>query len=178
MNARNNASRFRASLELPSSETPETSIESKPKSLLVACIEDSSVDLLLMNHILTQIGYPFINIEDQERALSILIEHKPDLIFLDLIMPIANGYEICSQIRRISYFKSTPVIIVTGKDGLIDRTRAKIVGASDFITKPINPEKMLKALQTYLPRPKVNQFQNQSFLGDWQVKQSIQYSPM
>ncbi|MEQ9669047.1 response regulator [Coleofasciculus sp. G2-EDA-02] len=164
--------------EHPLPENPATPIESNPTSPLIACIEDSSVDLLLMNHILTQVGYGFINIEDQEKALSILIEKKPDLIFLDLVMPIANGYEICSQIRRIPFFKSTPVIIVTGKDGIIDRTRAKIVGASDFVTKPINKEKILQALQTHLPQPKVNQFQNRSTIGDWYAKQPIQYSLM
>jgi len=165
-------------LEQSSAETPATPIESKPKNPLIACIEDSSVDLLLMNHILTQAGYQFINIEDQEKALSILIQHKPDLILLDLVMPIANGYEICSQIRRVSCFKSTPVIIVTGKDGIIDRTRAKIVGASDFLTKPINKDKMLQALHTYFPKPQVNQFQDTSMFGDWYVQPPMQYSPM
>lgn len=170
-----------ASLTKPdfsSPETPATPRESKSANPLIACIEDSSVDLLLMNHILTQAGYQFINIEDQEKALSILIEHKPDLIFLDLVMPIANGYEICSQIRRVSFFKSTPVIIVTGKDGIIDRTRAKIVGASDFITKPVNKDKMLQGLHTYLPKPPVNQFQDTSMFGDWYAQPPMQYSPM
>jgi CheY-like chemotaxis protein len=164
--------------ESSSAETPATPVQSKSKSPLIACIEDSSFDLVLMNHILTQAGYQFINIEDQEKALSILIEHKPDLIFLDLVMPIANGYEICSQIRRVPFFKSTPVIIVTGKDGIIDRTRAKIVGASDFITKPINKDKMLQALQTYFPQSPVNQFQDKSMFADWSIQPPIQYSLM
>lgn len=159
-------------------ETPAISTPAKSTSPLIACIEDSSFDLMLMNHILTQAGYSFINIEDQEKALSILIEHKPDLIFLDLIMPIANGYEICSQIRRVPCFKSTPVIIVTGKDGIIDRTRAKIVGASDFLTKPINQDKMLQALQTYFPKSQVNVLQDKLRLSDLSIKPPMQYSLM
>lgn len=153
-----------------SSETSATPKESKQTEPLVACIEDSSVDLLLMNHILNQLGYQFINIEDQEKILSLLISYKPDLILLDLIMPIANGYEICSQIRRIPFFKSTPVIIVTGKDGIVDRTRAKIVGASDFINKPINTDKIQQVLQNYLPKPKINSFQSQSIVKDLLTK--------
>jgi len=118
---------------------------------LVACIDDSQVDTQIMNHILTQAGYRFINIENQGNALPTLILHKPDLIFLDLVMPVANGYEICAQIRRVPFFKYTPVVIVTGKNGITDWARAKLVGSSDFITKPINREKVLKVLQAYLP---------------------------
>ncbi|MEO0869229.1 MAG: response regulator, partial [Cyanobacteria bacterium J06642_11] len=64
-----------------------------------------------------------------------------------LVMPIANGYEVCAQIRRISAFKNTPVIIVTANDGLADRVRAKVVGASGFMSKPINEKRVLKVLK-------------------------------
>jgi CheY-like chemotaxis protein len=87
------------------------------------------------------------------KALPILLEHKPDLIFLDLVMPIANGYEICAQIRRVSAFKDTPVIILTSNDGIVDRVRAKMVGSSGFLAKPIEPDKVLATLQRYLPKP-------------------------
>jgi chemotaxis family two-component system response regulator PixG len=103
-----------------------------------------------MSQILTEAGYRFINIQDPVKALPILLEHKPSLIFLDLIMPVANGYEICAQIRRISVFKDTPVIIVTSNDGIVDRVRAKMVGASGFLAKPIDSEKVLKVLHRHL----------------------------
>lgn len=138
---------------------PVTKLASPPPSqgtnYLVACIDDSLVDTQIMNHLLTQAGYQFINIYDHEKILSTLILHKPDLIFLDLVMPIVNGYEICAQIRRIPLFKYTPVVFVTGKNGLTDRARAKLVGSSDYIVKPINQEKVLKILQTYLPTPQL-----------------------
>ena len=79
-----------------------------------------------------------------------LLEQKPDLIFLDLVMPIANGYEICSQIRRISAFKDTPIIILTSNDGIVDRVRARMVGATDFLAKPIEREKVLRVAHRYL----------------------------
>ncbi len=66
-------------------------------------------------------------------------------------MPIANGYEICTQIRRTPSLEKVPVIILTGKDGLIDKFRAKMVGANDFINKPIDPGAVLKMLFYYLP---------------------------
>ncbi|HBE19851.1 MAG TPA: response regulator [Cyanobacteria bacterium UBA11149] len=122
---------------------------SNPKAPLIAYIDDSRTDSQTMGNILTQAGYRFINIQDSVQALIQLLEHKPDLIFLDLVMPIANGYEICAQIRRVSTFKDTPVIILTGNDGFVDRVRAKMVGSSGFLSKPITSEKILGVLQRY-----------------------------
>jgi CheY-like chemotaxis protein len=118
---------------------------------LIAYIEDSRFDSEMMGRILAPAGYRFINIRDSIQALPMLLEHKPDLIFLDLLMPVANGYEVCAQIRRISFFKNTPIIIVTSSDGIVDRVRAKIVGSSGFLAKPIDPKKVLSVLRQYLP---------------------------
>lgn len=104
-----------------------------------------------MGRILAPAGYRFINIRDSIQALPMLLEHKPDLIFLDLLMPVANGYEVCAQIRRVSSFRNTPVIIITSSDGIVDRVRAKIVGSSGFLAKPIEPGKVLSVVQQYLP---------------------------
>jgi len=125
--------------------------QSPAPGVTVAYIDDSRLDSQTMSHILNQAGYRFLNIQDPVKALPLLLEHKPSLIFLDLVMPIANGYEICAQIRRISAFKDTPVIILTSNDGIVDRVRAKIVGSSGFLAKPINSEKVLATLQRYLP---------------------------
>ena len=125
-------------------------VPSQPTSPLVAYIDDSRLDCQMMNHILAQAGYRCILIQDPVQALPLLLEHKPDLIFLDLIMPVTNGYEICAQIRRISVFQDTPVIILTSNDGIVDRVRAKMVGSTGFLAKPIGQEKVLSILQKYL----------------------------
>lgn len=139
----------------PNTQPASTSqIQAQPSASLVAYIDDSRSDSLTMSTILTQTGYRFISIQDPVKALPMLLEQKPELIFLDLIMPIANGYEICAQIRRISIFKDTPVIIVTSNDGIVDRVRAKMIGSSGFLAKPIDREKVQKILQRYLPDPK------------------------
>ncbi len=117
---------------------------------LIACIDDSLSTQQVMKQILTKFGCRFTGIQDSVQALPTLLEHQPDLIFLDLVMPIANGYEICSQIRRISQFKNTPVVIVTGNDGIVDRVRAKVAGSTDFLVKPIEAERVLAILQKYL----------------------------
>lgn len=123
------------------------------KKELIACIDDSPQVCAMMKEILQSKGYRFLGIQDGVQALPILLQHKPDLIFLDLVMPIANGYEICTQIRRISNFKTTPVIILSGHDGVVDRVRAKMVGATDFLSKPIEPKKVMAALHKYTKSP-------------------------
>ncbi|HBB32502.1 MAG TPA: response regulator [Cyanobacteria bacterium UBA8803] len=145
-----------SSLHSVSSSTPQSLTPSSPQATapLIAYIDDSRIDSQTMGQILAQAGYRFINIQDSVQALVQLLEHKPDLIFLDLVMPIANGYEICAQIRRVSLFKDTPVIILTGNDGIVDRVRAKMVGSSGFLSKPITQQKVLSVLQRYLPAAK------------------------
>ncbi|GAX34962.1 response regulator [Nodularia sp. NIES-3585] len=130
-----------------------------PKSTapLVACVDDSPQICNSLEQIMVSHGLRFIKIQDAVQALPTLIQDKPDLIFLDLIMPIANGYEICTQLRRISAFADTPVIILTGNDGLLDRVRAKVVGATDFMTKPVASDKVMSVVRKYLPVKVQNQ---------------------
>jgi chemotaxis family two-component system response regulator PixG len=125
---------------------PETST-----APLVACIDDSPQVCKLLEEIMTSHGLRFIKIQDAIQALPTLIQNKPDLIFLDLVMHIANGYEICTQLRRVSAFANTPVVILTGNDGLLDRVRAKVVGATDFMTKPVASDKVMTVVRKYLP---------------------------
>ena len=117
---------------------------------LIVCIDDSLSVCKLMEQIITSAGYRYVSVQDSVHALPLLLENKPGLIFLDLVMPIASGYEICSQIRRMSAFKNTPVVILTGNDGIVDRVRAKVVGASDFLSKPVNADKVLAIVRQYL----------------------------
>jgi chemotaxis family two-component system response regulator PixG len=133
--------------------SPIKPIPPQPTSPLVVYIDDSPIDGQIMNQILSRTGYRCILIEDSVKALLLLLEHKPDLIFLDLVMPVTNGYEICAKIRRISALKDTPVIILTSNDGIVDRVRAKMVGSSGFLAKPIEQEKVVTTLQKYLPMP-------------------------
>ncbi|AFY96438.1 response regulator [Chamaesiphon minutus] len=136
---------------------PERSISRTPslqhktiQSKLVICIDDNPHVCESMRAIVTDAGYRFIAIQDATQALPRLLENKPDLIFLDLIMPKVNGYEICGQIRRISALANTPIVILTGKDGLLDRVRSKVVGASEFTCKPITEYTIISSLEKYI----------------------------
>ena len=131
--------------QLKSSQTKNTALKrtNKVNQKLVFCVDDSPQVCHIMQQILTGSDYRFIDIQKPLEVLPKLIEHKPDLVFLDITMPITNGYEICSQIRKISNFKDIPIVILTSNDRIVDRVRAKMVGASEFLTKPIESEKIL-----------------------------------
>jgi two-component system, chemotaxis family, response regulator PixG len=148
------------SIDLPDLPSPTIDVRSLPvlpatvtpipSNKLVICIDDSPQVCKLMSTIVTGAGYQFISIQDPIQALPKLLENNPDLIFLDLIMPTVNGYEICSQIRRISILSEIPIVILTGKDGLIDRVRSKMTGASEFISKPFTRQTIDSLLAKYI----------------------------
>jgi two-component system, chemotaxis family, response regulator PixG len=135
-----------------SQSTNSTSIEnsSAKQSPLIACIDDSILIYQSLDRILTEHGYRHYGVQDPLKIMPSLIRNKPDFIFLDLLMPITNGYEVCEQIRKTPSLKHIPVIILTGKDGLIDRMRSKMVGATGFLGKPVEEESVLKMLEKYL----------------------------
>lgn len=130
---------------------PTTTLPKNPKSPLIACVDDSPQVCKMLEEIITSNGMRFIKIQDAVQALPTLIQEKPDLIFLDLIMPVASGYEICTQLRRISSFADIPIIILTGNDGLLDRVRSKVVGSTDFLTKPVVSDRVISITRKYLP---------------------------
>ena len=136
-----------ASNSLSISSTPPPAIHP-----LIAHIDDHTLHAKMMGHILAHLNYRFIHLQDPVQALMGLLEHRPTLIFLDLAMPIVNGYELCAQIRRVSTFKNTPIIIVSSNDGVVDRIQAKNVGASDFLAKPIRLKNVQAILQRHISR--------------------------
>lgn len=138
-------------LPAPISPPPKTPASVSPASTLtIACVDDSPLVCQSLEKIIGEAGYQFVGVQNPLRAIATLLSRKPNLIFLDLVMPNANGYEICSQLRRMSSFKETPIVILTGNDGIVDRVRAKMVGASDFISKPIKPETLLDTIHKHL----------------------------
>ncbi|BAY62190.1 response regulator receiver protein [Calothrix brevissima NIES-22] len=106
---------------------------------LVICIDDSAQICAMLEQILTAQGLRFIGIQEPVQALPILIQKKPDLIFLDLIMPTVSGYEIYAQLRRSSFLSKIPVVILTGSDRLLEPVLSKGFGATEFMTKPVIP---------------------------------------
>ena len=118
-------------------------------SKLIACIDDSPQICQIMNQIIVKAGYQFLGIQQPIQAVPKLIGVNPKMIFLDIGMPILNGYEVCTQIRRVSKLQEIPIIMLTGNDGVFDRVKAKVCGASDFLSKPIEVEKILQTIDKF-----------------------------
>lgn len=127
-----------------------SSASANPRKPLIACVDDSASVCQTLEKLLTAAGYKFISINDGLRALTSLLASKPDLIFLDLMMPNTNGYEICSQLRKAPSFRNTPIVILTGNDGIVDQVRARLVGATDFLSKPVEAGKVLSTVSKHL----------------------------
>jgi chemotaxis family two-component system response regulator PixG len=134
--------------------SPNWKLPTKPVEIpnrgLIACIDDSPQVGVEMRRILEPLGYEVLAITEPLQSVSTLLERKPDLIFLDLIMPNTNGYELCTFLRKTTTFQEIPIVILTGRDGMIDRVRAKMSGSSDFMSKPPDQSKVLQILRKFL----------------------------
>ena len=117
---------------------------------MIACIDDSPQVSEIMKYICSKGNYRYMGIQKPLEAIPKLISSCPNFIFLDLTMPIINGYELCAQIKRTSRLKDIPVVILTSNDGMVDRMRAKLVGATDFLGKPVQENKVLNTIQKFI----------------------------
>ncbi|MBF2085027.1 response regulator [Thermoleptolyngbya sp. C42_A2020_037] len=116
----------------------------------VVCIDDSPTILRSIQAFLDDTMFSVVLISDPVKALMQIVRTKPDLILLDVTMPNLDGYELCSLLRRHPSFRNVPVVMVTSNTGLIDRAKAKLVGASGYLTKPFNQSDLLKVVFKHL----------------------------
>ncbi|MBD6616645.1 response regulator [Komarekiella sp. 'clone 1'] len=131
--------------ELPENKNNKTTQSSIGKTLYtIACIDDSQTVLNSIKHFLDENTFSVVMINDPVKALMQILRSKPDLILLDVEMPSLDGYELCSLLRKHSAFKNTPIIMVTGRTGFIDRAKAKMVRSSGYLTKPFTQSDLLK----------------------------------
>ncbi len=115
----------------------------------VMVIDDSNTIRRSAEIFLKQSGCEVILAEDGFDALSKIATHLPDIIFVDIMMPRLDGYQTCSLIKRNPRFKSTPVIMLSSKDGLFDRARGRMVGSDQYLTKPFTQDSLHQAVSTY-----------------------------
>lgn len=117
----------------------------------VACIDDSPTVLNAIQKFLEDQSLSVVAINDPVKALMQIVRSKPDLVLLDITMPNLDGYDLCALLRRHPRYKHTPIVMVTGNTGLIDRARAKLVRASGYLTKPFTQDDLLKMVFKHLP---------------------------
>ena len=125
-------------------------------AIKVMVIDDSNTIRRSAEIFLKNSGCSVILAEDGFDALAKISNEHPDIIFVDIMMPRLDGYQTCSLIKRNARYKSTPVIMLSSKDGLFDRARGRMVGSDQYLTKPFTQETLLDAVQTYAAISRAN----------------------
>lgn len=127
----------------------QPTVPQKP-TCTIACVDDSPT---ITNEILRCLGgtsFQVVAVNDPLKALIQITRVKPELILLDVGMPLLDGYELCRLLRKNPLFKKTPIVMVTGNTGFFDRARATMAGATDYLTKPFTKEGLLKIVHRHL----------------------------
>jgi twitching motility two-component system response regulator PilG len=118
--------------------------------LKVMVIDDSKTIRRTAETLLTKAGCVVITATDGFDALAKIADTRPNIIFVDIMMPRLDGYQTCALIKNNSEFKTTPVIMLSSKDGLFDKAKGRIVGSDQYLTKPFSKTELLGAIQPYL----------------------------
>ena len=121
------------------------------RGVKVMVIDDSNTIRRSAEIFLLQAGCQVLLAEDGFDALAKVADHQPDVIFCDIVMPRLDGYQTCALIKKSQRFRSTPVIMLSSKDGLFDRARGRMVGSDRYLTKPFTKDSLLQTVATFAP---------------------------
>jgi twitching motility two-component system response regulator PilG len=130
----------------PHNSLPTIGKEESESSSTIACIDDSASVQRQVKMVLEMSGHNVISITDPASSLTALVRQKPDLILMDINMPDINGYELSKMLKQTRHLRQVPIVMLTGRSGLVNRMRAQLVGASDFLTKPVEPHQLLATI--------------------------------
>jgi len=122
------------------------------KGIKVMVIDDSNTIRKSTEIFLKPFGCQVILAEDGFEAMSKIVENQPDIIFVDITMPRLDGYQTCKLIKNNPIYQSTPVVMLSSKDGLFDKARGRMAGSNDYLTKPFTAEGLLSIIQSYTLR--------------------------
>lgn len=117
---------------------------------LIVSVDDRPEFTSIVGKVIERAGYRFLPISDNLNAVATIVKSNPDLILLDVDMPVVNGYEICTALRRVPQLKKTPIIMLTGHSDLVSKIKAKMLGANDFLSKPTNYRDLINTVQEFL----------------------------
>jgi len=122
----------------------------KFNDIKVMVIDDSNTIRKTAEMFLSSAGCRVILAEDGFDALAKVADNQPKLIFCDILMPRLDGYQTCALIKKNARFSTTPVIMLSSKDGLFDRARGRMVGSEEHLTKPFTKDILLQAVARHL----------------------------
>ena len=115
----------------------------------VMVVDDSKTIRRTAETLLRKEGFEVVTAMDGFEALGKIVDYQPDIIFLDIMMPRLDGYQTCALIKHHRIFRSTPVVMLSSRDGLFDRARGRVVGSDRYITKPFTKEDLLAVIADY-----------------------------
>lgn len=130
--------------------TPTLPGETTVKAVNIVCVDDSPAMLKAIKHFLRNQDVEVFTVTDPLKALREIIRLKPKLILLDVGMPNLDGYHLSRLIRKHSLFQQTPIVMVTGNTGILDRAKARVSGATDYLTKPFSQAELETIVKRYL----------------------------
>jgi len=118
----------------------------------VLVVDDNFVNVRLLEELLKSASYEVTTATSGEAALEKLAQSRPDIVLLDVMMPVMDGYEVCRRIRQDEKTAQLPVIMVTALDKESDRAMALAAGANDFLSKPVEDNLLLPAIRRILQK--------------------------
>lgn len=118
--------------------------------LKVMVIDDSKTIRRTAETLLKREGCEVVTATDGFEALAKIADQKPQIIFVDIMMPRLDGYQTCALIKSNQMFKAVPVVMLSSKDGLFDKARGRIVGSDQYLTKPFTREELLDAIRKHV----------------------------
>jgi twitching motility two-component system response regulator PilG len=148
----------------PSAMPWEWELQTAKRTPRIVCVDDNVAVGKTVEQILQAKGYEITAIQDPLEALRLIFPLQPDLILCDLAMPKLDGYELCGMLRQSTAFRQTPIIVLTGKDAFIDRVKARMVGSTDYLTKPFGASELLLLVEKYLYPRELEIAQNDNFI--------------
>lgn len=118
----------------------------------VMVIDDSKTIRRTAESLLKKAGCEVTTATDGFEALSLVTDIRPDLIFVDIMMPRLDGYQTCALIKNNKAYKDIPVIMLSSKDGLFDRARGRLVGSEQYLTKPFTRDELLDVIRKHVDK--------------------------
>ena len=119
------------------------------KRILV--VEDQDDNMQILRDLLTSADYEMVEAENGEEALAEVAKQPPDLILMDIQLPVMDGYEATRRIKADPALRSIPIIAVTSYALSGDEAKARAAGCDDFVPKPYSPRQLLAKIRQYLP---------------------------
>lgn len=113
-------------------------------------VDDSPEFRLLLSTLLRHLGLTVHTASDGETGIAAALEHRPDLICLDLMLPVRCGLDVCQELRGHPATSDVPVLVVSARPFPQDRADAEVAGANGFVTKPIDPSRFAEQVRSLL----------------------------